>query len=230
MCCWANHTCLDNGLCRWPDNEMPGQMRYIRGSCTDKECRQLFRVPCEYEFDVILTDRVAGNSGQCPQHCANGALPVRSTKDRLWLTARPCLNSRRIRRWPRGGLSQRPILLCYKREQRRVWGLLLTAVQRPVPVPRHGGHHCHCHWRLGLRQDAKRRYDCYGNVWYGQWWNGNVWWDSHTIAGLILFHDPGLGHRPRSWPRWRCPSGLPLGFGIHYLPQETPASPVLAVR
>jgi len=39
MCCWANHTCMDNGMCRFPDNEMPGQMRYIRGSCTDKQCR-----------------------------------------------------------------------------------------------------------------------------------------------------------------------------------------------
>jgi len=39
MCCYANHTCMSNGLCRWPDNQMPGQMRYIRGSCTDKQCQ-----------------------------------------------------------------------------------------------------------------------------------------------------------------------------------------------
>lgn len=38
MCCWANHTCMSNGYCRFPDNDMPGQMRYIRGSCTDREC------------------------------------------------------------------------------------------------------------------------------------------------------------------------------------------------
>ena len=41
MCCYSNHTCLDNGLCRRPDIEMTGQLKYLRGSCTDKQCERL---------------------------------------------------------------------------------------------------------------------------------------------------------------------------------------------
>jgi len=49
FCCGRNHTCMSNGLCRWPDAEMPSPLAYIRGSCTDR----------------------TWNSPECPQHCAN---------------------------------------------------------------------------------------------------------------------------------------------------------------
>ena len=38
FCCGQGHSCMSNGLCRWPDADMPAPLAYIRGSCTDKTC------------------------------------------------------------------------------------------------------------------------------------------------------------------------------------------------
>jgi hypothetical protein len=38
-CCGQGHSCMSNGLCRWPDADMPAPLVYVRGSCTDKSCK-----------------------------------------------------------------------------------------------------------------------------------------------------------------------------------------------
>jgi hypothetical protein len=45
FCCGHGHSCMSNGLCRWPDADMPSPLAYVRGSCTDKSCTNAIYVP-----------------------------------------------------------------------------------------------------------------------------------------------------------------------------------------
>ena len=46
VCCGQGHSCMSNGLCRWPDDEMTAPLTYVRGGCTDKSCEP----PAFYHF------------------------------------------------------------------------------------------------------------------------------------------------------------------------------------
>lgn len=43
FCCGQGHSCMSNGLCRWPDADMPAPLACVRGSCTDQECETILK-------------------------------------------------------------------------------------------------------------------------------------------------------------------------------------------
>ena len=133
------------------------------------------------------------------------------------------MGSGRIRRRVRSGLPGRPILLFCERKQRHLGGLLQAAVQRPVSVPRHNGHHSDSHRRLGLRQ----RGQSHDRAWCGRQrirrWAVFVGLrsqrDRYGLVVVVLVDNPDPGHRTRGRTRRCFGSGPPRRCGLLVFPQ-----------